>query len=323
MKFRFVFSRALFSVFLITAGALVLSGVPDGGGFPLQAEAQQKVKLTFESGIDPALETMISSGGEILVKPKINDQEVGWFLIDPAVEGMRIAASLAEGLELDSSGTHHLVTTSKAEERRGWRCPVFVAGPCRAEGLILTEMADEAGEEEGGEAVVGVIGTALLRGVVAEVDMESGEVRLYDPESYDDTRTDWREFRLSHSLPVVRCRFEGDAEGEFGLDLRSPLGIIFFKPTVEAMGFLKNKVTRPGTISGENFGKASVRIGIMEWFEAAGLRLEKTWAVFLTEDIAFPGSGELSGLIGREALREGILTLDYSRTRLAVTAKER
>jgi len=322
MKLRFVFSRALFSVVLIAAGALVLSGFHDRGGSLSPPEAYQKVKLTFEPGIDPALETMLSSGGEILVKPKINDREVGWFLLDPAAEGMRIVASLAEELDLAQAGTHRLVTTSTAEERRVWSCPVFVVGPCRVEGLELTEMTSPAGEEDAGEAVVGVIGTDLWRGVVAEVDIGNGEVRLYDPEDYDDTQTDWREFRLTYSLPVIRCRFEGEAEGEFGLDLRSPLGIIFFKPAVEALGFLRNKVTRPGTISGENFGKASVRTGVMEWFEAAGLRLEKTRAVFLTEDIAFAGSGELSGIIGREALREGILILDYSRSRLAVAAKE-
>ncbi|MBM3296723.1 MAG: hypothetical protein FJY83_03900 [Candidatus Aminicenantes bacterium] len=286
-----------------------------------QAETPSAPRFFFESGINPALDSLLSSGGSILVKPRINDQEVGWFLLDPGVEGMRIHASLAEALELAASGTHRLIATSKSEERRTWLCSAFQLGPCRAERLELTEMTSNP-EEETGEPVLGVVGTALLRSVVAEIEPGTGAVRLYDPSIYADRPADWREFRLANSLPVVNCRFEGDREGEFGLDLRSPLGVVFFRPAVEALGFLRNKVTRPGTISGQNFGKASVRTGVLEWFETAGFRREKVRAVFLTEDVLAASTAGLTGLLGRDALGKGVLVLDYQRQRLAVMPGE-
>jgi hypothetical protein len=232
---------------------------------------------------------------------------------------MRITAALAEELGLSESGTHRVVSSSRAEERRAWTCPDFRLGPCRAEALELTEMT-AGGEEGSSDPVVGVVGTSLLRGLVVELEFDGPAVRFYDPALYDNPDIAWLPFRVAHSLPVVSCRYEGGGEGDFGLDLRSPLGVVFFKPEVDARGLLADKVTRPGTISGPNFGKARVRTGVLEWFETAGFRREKAPAVFLIEDVPLAAAGELAGLIGRSALGGG-LTLDYARSRLAVTAR--
>ncbi len=320
MNVRFKMSRLIVPAGALAFALWVVAGGLGRGSDSSRPGAPGDARFIFDPGADSGVDSRLSAGGEILVRPTLNDREVGWFLLDPAAEGMRLAPSLAEELELSSSGTHRLVSTSKAEERRAWLCPVFRLGPCRAEGLEMTEMISAA-EEEADEPIVGVVGTALFKAAVVEIDLGVGAVRLFEPSAYDDARTTWQEFRVLNSLPVVRCRFEGDREGEFGLDMRSPLGIVFFKPAVEGLGLVKNKVTRPGTISGANFGQASVRTRVMAWFEAAGFLREKMMAVFVMDDISLAAAKELTGLIGRDLLKDGLLVLDFGRSRLAVQAK--
>ncbi len=290
---------------------------------PAQEAAQQsaEVKVSFDPGFDPLVPAKRSASGEILVQPMINDQEAGWFRLDPAVQGMRISAAVAQSFGLTQSGTARLISSSnKIEERPVWSVARFQLGPLLAEGLDFTEMSELALPAED-EPVVGVVGTAVFQSAVVELELDPDKVRLFDPAVYEGEQTAWLEFGQQGSLPTLNCRFEGDREAKFGLDLRCPLGIMFFSQAVLSMELLKDRPSRPVKVSGATFSQASAQTGSLQWFEASGLRIEAPQAVFFTESIGLPAEKDLAGLLGREALKGCILILDFARSRLSLQKK--
>ncbi|HEX9902952.1 MAG TPA: hypothetical protein VGB72_08825 [Acidobacteriota bacterium] len=290
---------------------------------PAQEAAQQsaEVKVSFDPGFDPLVPAKRSASGEILVQPMINDQEAGWFRLDPAVQGMRISAAVAQSFGLTKSGTARLISSSnKIEERPVWSGARFQLGPLLAEGLDFTEMSELALPAQD-EPVVGVVGTAVFQSAVVELELDTDKVRLFDPAVYEGEQTAWLEFGQQGSLPTLNCRFEGDREAKFGLDLRCPLGIMFFSQAVLSMELLKDRPSRPVKVSGATFSQASAQTGSLQWFEASGLRIEAPQAVFFTESIGLPAEKDLAGLLGREALKGCILILDFARSRLSLQKK--
>ncbi len=283
--------------------------------------AGAEVKISFDPGFDSLVTSKRSTSGEILVQPFINDREAGWFRLDPAAEGMRISAALAQALGLTGSGTARLITSSgKLEERPVWSGARFQLGPLLAEGLEFAEMG-EPSSSSGEDTVEGVVGTALLQAAIVELDVEGGNVRLFEPSLYDAGQAAWQEFSLQDGLPVLTCRFEGDREAKFGLDLRSPLGILFFSETVASLELLKDRPSRPVKVSGATFSRASAQTGILEWFEAAGLRLDAPQAVFFTEPTGLALEKNLAGLFGCDVLKGCSLAMDYTRKRLSLQRK--
>jgi hypothetical protein len=302
---------------------LLLFSFPLGAEIPAQEAAQPsaEVKISFDPGFDALVPAKRAASGEILVRPLINDQEAGWFRLDPGVQGMRISTGAAQTFGLTRSGTARLITSSnKMEERPVWSGARFQLGPLLAEGLDFAEMGEPAssGEEE---QVAGVVGTSVFQSAVMELDLDRDEVRLFDPAGYEREEAVWLEFSQVGGLPAFLCRFEGDREAKFGLDLRSPLGIIFFSQAVLSMELLKDRPSRPVRVSGATFSQASAQTGSLQWFEMSGLRVEESPAVFFTEPIGLPAEKDLAGLIGREALQGCLLVLDYARSRLSLQKK--
>ncbi len=290
-----------------------------------QEAAQETVqaKVSFEARFDSLVTSKLSAAGDILVQPLINNQEAGWFRIDPGVQGMRITAAQAEMLGLTKSGTIRIITSSnQLEERPVWSGAIFQLGPLLAEGLDFAEMDQPAVAAEE-DSIIGVIGTAVLQSAVAELEVSSGKVRLFDPVSYESESgpAAWQEFSVQRGLPAVLCRFEGDREGKFGLDLRSPLGIMFFSSAVSSMALLQDRPTAPVNVSGTNFSQIAAQTGSLQWFEAAGMRVESPQVVFLVESIGLTVEKDLAGLLGREFLGGFVLVLDFAKSRLALLRK--
>jgi len=304
-----VFSLFFFFLLALNAGAQELSQPSTG------------VTFSFDPGFDPLVPAKRSATGEILVQPSVNGQEAGWFRLDPAVEGMRISAELAQSLGLVKSGTVRLITSSnKMEERPVWSGARFQLGPLLAEGLEFAELG-ETGAPAEEETIAGVVGTAVLQAAIVELDMDGENVRFYDPAAYQNGTVAWQPFSLENGLPALDCRWEGDREAKFGLDLRSPLGLLFFSETVASLELLKDRPGRPVKVSGATFSRASAQTASLEWFEAAGLRLETPQAVFLTEPTGLAVEKNLAGVMGREALKGCLLVMDYAQKRLTVLKK--
>jgi hypothetical protein len=308
---------------LVCLSLLLFSALALNANIPVQEAAQQsaEVKISFDPGFDPLVTAKRSGSGEILVQPLINDQKAGWFRLDPAVQGMRISAAMAQSIGLTRSGTARLITSSnKTEERSVWSGARFQLGPLLAEGLDFAEMSEPALSAED-ETIDGVVGTAVFQSAVVELELDKDEVRLFDPAAYEGEEPAWLDFSQQGGLPTFNCRFEGDREAKFGLDLRCPLGIIFFSQAVLSMELLKDRPSRAVKVSGATFSQASAQTGSLEWFEVSGLRLEAPQAVFFAESIGLPAEKELAGLIGRESLAGCILVFDFAKSRLSLQKK--
>jgi hypothetical protein len=317
--------KTLFSnrpgIALMMAALLFFLAYSWGMGGQEAARESVQPKISFDPSVEPSLASKLSAAGDILVQPLINNQEAGWFRIDAGVQGMRITAAQAEALGLTKSGTIRIITSSNAlEERPVWSCAMFQIGPLLAEGLELAEMAQPAAAAEE-ENITGVVGTAILQSAVVELEVNSGKVQLFDPSSYESDAAAWQEFGVQHGLPVVPCRFEGDREGKFGLDLRSPLGIMFFSSAVSSMALLQDRPAAPVTVSGSGFSQIPAQTGPLQWFEAAGIRVELPQAVFLVKSIGLAAEKDLAGLLGREFLGGFVVVLDFAQSRLALLRK--
>jgi hypothetical protein len=96
---------------------------------------------------------------------------------------------------------------------------------------------------------------------------------------------------------------------------------MFFSSAVSSMALLQDRPTAPVTVSGTTFSQVPAQTGSLQWFEAAGMRVESPQALFLVKSIGLAAEKDLAGLLGREFLGGFVLVLDFGKSRLALLRK--
>jgi hypothetical protein len=275
--------------------------------------------------------TVLEVEPPLLVKPRINGGEAGWFYLDTGATGMVISPSAADRLGLPRlpAVTVHGARSFEAPCRG---CDLFELGPVKLRELTLVEI--DVGFIGGGrpanppttEPVCGIVGAEFFEQAVVELDLAGPGVRVLDRESPEAAGLEWRELVLTERGPAVKCRFLGAAgeeggaapvhEGLFVLDSGGQFSVGFHAPAVERFGLLEGRETRPLLSRGVG-GMNSGQRGRIEWIEVAGRRIENAPAIFFgdREGVEYPE--DQCGMIGRGVLRRFIVVLDYERGRVA------
>ncbi len=265
----------------------------------------------------------------LLVRARINDAEPAWFYVDTGATGMVVTpeqAAAAKMPELPAVSVHG----AAAFEAKCRACRSFELGPLLLHDLTFVEIDVGFIGDDPSMPVAGIIGADVFRRAIVEIDLGTPAVRIRDPRTYSiDTRR-WQPLVMTERGPAVRCRFEAgggvegpqkEAEGLFVLDTGGNFGIGFHQPTVEKLGLLNSRQTRPQAsrgVGGVNYG----RRGRLAWFDLAGNRITDAPAVFFGPRDGVEYDADMYGMIGSRVLSRFVVVFDYAGSRVAFLPRQ-
>lgn len=272
---------------------------------------------TAFAGEPAAIEFRRAPTGHLLVKPRIDGKDVGWFIFDTGAGGSTaIDESVIETLGLQRVGETKVMSILGPSLSPVHRAASIELGSVTIEKPVIITFDMSPFAQHFDVPVVGVIGYDLLSRCVAEIDLEGKRLTLHDPATFDRSDLPWQTLQLIDRHPVIAATFEG-REGLFKMDVGAapgPFGnVTFHAPAVARMQLLEGRETQSADV-----GFGTVNMGKVEWFELNGHRFENPDVVF-----ANPGPGPFAdqyttGNIGVKFLAAFRIVFDYSRDRMAL-----
>jgi hypothetical protein len=258
-----------------------------------------------------------SRSGHLLVSPKINGVDVGWFMFDTGEPMTTISPSLADELGLAEAGHSFVGGAGSEVTRTGVRqAGSLELGPIVLENVRLVEF------ETMGQETVGVIGWDILIHTVVEIDMQQAAITVHPREDYELRAGEWRDLTLHMMHPHVEASFVGGHEGLFRIDTGAGrLAVMSHEPTVRRFDLLADRETSPFNAMGAG-GQLNLRSGAMEWFEIAGHRTEPLPVLFCTDEIGALADGNTLGNIGGGVLTPFVLAFDYQGKRVGFIPRD-
>ena len=276
----------------------------------------------FDDGITSRVETQRAKTGHILIKPRIDGRDAGWFVLDSGTSHMVIDPAAAESLGLRVMGqlSGWGRVNDQRSELRVYQAEQFELGPLCISKLHFIELPMRPIAQALGDNVTGICGYDLFQRAVVEVFADTAEVRVFDPAIYEDRTLPWQDIYYTARLPHVRCRFGRDHEALFLIDMGSDVSAKFYGPAVEAFGLLDKKGKAPGgKKAGSPRKPGTVRRGTLDLLRVGGVRLRNLQGVYYEENEKNAPYDPLqpAGDIGLGVLMKFKVVFDYPNKRVA------
>ena len=284
-------------------------------------DGKGSARTTIDPDRPSEVELRWDGQGSLLVRPTINEIDVGWFVLDTGATGMLISGEAARKVGLLPLGTTRLQDGSTTTVFLG---ESFELGPLTLNGTKYAGVEIPHSRTVFGTKAAGICGFDLLAETVFELDAGGNAIRIYDPRTYElPEGAVWQELALHVSLPHTWCEFEGGHGGLFVLDAGYGDSVAFFDNAVEEFDLLEDRKTRGRWIL--NFGASTeVREGPLEWFQLGQKRIDHIErAHFATQPVRiYLGPDDVLGLVGLKLLSRFRVVFDYSSDRVAFIPAE-
>ncbi len=289
------------------AGELRPVAIGDGKG---------SARTTVDPGLSDQVQLHWDGRGPLMVRPLINEADVGWFVLDTAASGMLISGKAAREAGLLAIGTTRLQNGTDTTVFLG---ESFQLGPLTLNGTKYAGVEIPHSSAVFGSKAVGICGFDVLAETVFELDASAKVIRIYDPATYVlPEGATWQPLELHISLPHAWCAFEGNHRGLFVLDSGYGDSVAFFDNAVEQFDLLADRNTRGRWIL--NFGGSTkIREGPLDWFQLGETRIDDIErAHFATQPVrVYLGPDDVMGLVGMKLMSRFRVVFDYSNNRIA------
>lgn len=273
---------------------------------------------SFTAGAAPELELRVAASGHLLVHPRVDGQDVGWFIFDSGAGAMCLDAGLTERLGAERFGRVTAIGVAGRAETDFTRTRSFTLGPMTLDEpiFVLLDLAFLAPYFE--VPIAGIVGHELFARAVVEYETAPDpRISLHAREDYrliEGAR--WEPMIVSERIPIVRARFEGGHEDWFRLDTGANGTVAFHAPAVERYGLLDARATTPAQAGGVG-GSGEVRVGRLAWLELGGARFEEFDAQFYVGEVGAFADADTCGNLGLDLLRNFRLVFDARGERIA------
>jgi hypothetical protein len=270
--------------------------------------------VEFDAAAPPELEVKRTKSGHLLVRPRVNGQEVAWWLFDTGAGQNCIDTKVVEKLGLERFGKVPVNGIGGMVHSSFVRPKTLSVGPMTLRDPLMTEIDMSPIGAALGEDIGGIVGFNTIQRCVARVDMALAKVSLHDPSQPEPKGIVWTPIFLYGRHPIVEASFEG-RRGLFKLDTGADNAVSFHVPAVEELDLLDARETTEGKSGGVG-GMRTVRVGKVAWFELGGKRFENVTAEFATEKVGAFHDAYSLGNIGAALMRGFELVFDYQRERI-------
>lgn len=270
----------------------------------------------FDAGASPEIAVKRAPTGHVLVRPRVDGADLGWFVLDTGAGQSAIAPAAAGKSRLERVGIVPLSSVYETALAAVYRGRSLTLGPVRIAGPFFVEMDLDFLTGPLGVAVSGIIGYDLISRCVVEIELARDSVKLFDPERYEGRTVPWRDLILHQKHPAVEARFEGERNGIFRLDLGAggaAGNVLFHAPAVRELGLVGDRPVTRGEVGGQEYAA-----GRIAWFELAGHRFENPEVLFFLGESGPVADAYATGNIGARFLEPFRIILDYRRDRIAL-----
>ncbi|TAH37373.1 MAG: hypothetical protein EYC70_10405 [Planctomycetota bacterium] len=275
----------------------------------------------FDPAVPAELEVKRVPSGHLLVHPRVDGRDLGWFILDSGAGSMVLDHADAEELGTESFGRVQAVGVGGAVQASFHRAGQFQLGPLTMDGPVFVDLDLSFLEPIFGMEIGGIVGFDVLARAVVEVDLNQPRVALHDPRTYELPRGSWQDLLLDQKLPVVRGRFEGDHDGLFRLDTGANDTLTFMTPAVERLRLLEGRETTRSMHGGVG-GMQTLFRGKLQWLEIGGQRLEGLDAGFSESAGGAMHDAYTDANVGHGVLGQFELVFDYFHQRIAFLPRE-
>lgn len=288
------------------------------GGDTLGTPGPPRSDAAFAPDLPARLEVRKARTGHLLVRPKVNGKDVGWFILDTGAGANVLASSAAKDLGLEQFGQLPAIGVGGAVKSHWCRLQSFTLGRLTIQEPVAVAMDLSFLDAPLGSPIAGIVGYGTFHRSVLEVDLETPAVALYDPGQYDASRVGGRWQRLYQTARVacVEAEFEGH-RGIFKLDTGAAgTSVAIHAPAVEQLKLLQGREVRDAVTGGVG-GNLKAKEGVLKYFKLGGVRVENVPAVFATAREGAFNSATTSGNIGGDLVKAFTVVFDYPHQRIA------
>lgn len=276
---------------------------------------------SFDASAPAELEVVRAPTGHVLVHPRVNGKDVGWFIFDTGAGNSVLSTPVIEELGLETFGRVAAKGVGGTTESGFCRPATLTLGPVTIREPLMVGIDLSFLEVHMGRPIAGLIGYNLLARTVARIDMVTPAISLHDPAAFDDAALAWRPLVLDQRIPHVEASFEGH-RGLFRLDTGAAQKTLsMHEPAVREFALLENRETVDGQAGGVG-GSVAVKRGRLAWFELGGHRTENVLVEFATEAKGVFADPHSLGNIGGVLLAPFVLVTDYGNERIAFVPRE-
>lgn len=277
---------------------------------------QVRSDMMYDSTLGRTIETKRATTGHVLVHPRINGKDVGWFILDSGAESMVIDPKTADELQLPKVGMEAVVGVGGAVQEPFRTADKFDLGPASMQNVTFIEIDLAQLSEFFKVRISGIVGYDFFRRFIVNLDLKKPQVTVEDPTTYRLPSGTWSKLLFSTGNPAVLAKFEGDHQGWFRLDTGANGAVTFHTPTVESYHLLENRQTAAASEAGVG-GTVEARIGHIDWFELGGRRFQKVEATFSQAKTGAFSDRYLSGNIGQDLMEPFVMVFDFGGSRVA------
>jgi hypothetical protein len=265
-----------------------------------------------------ALEVTRATSGHLLVKPLVNDHDVGWFIFDTGAGITCIDKAVADKIALPAAGniTAQGMGGDQASKLRS--ADSVSLGPVALRDTALLELDLKGFQIFMGKPIAGVIGYEVFGAAVFEVDLAAGAIIVHDPSTFKlENEAQWSKMHMIRRRPYIEGTMEGNEAGLFVLDIGSNSGLIVHSPAVEKFKLLDGRETTK-TMTGGVGGLKSMHRGRLKQITVAGNAIEDVDTTFSSTKTGGMASDDAQATVGVAVLKQFRLIIDYPNSRIAL-----
>jgi predicted aspartyl protease len=278
---------------------------------------------SFNDGVDAEVPVVrgaaLADGrpGHPFVRPLIDGREVGPFHFDTGAQAMMIDVRIADELGMPVLGEAEAVSSDgvvrKVTVRQG---KSFELGRMRIENPLY--LADDLSKMSAppGESRAGFCGYPLFVRAVFEVVDGGASIAIFDPATHRLPFGSWIDLSVRNFIPAVAAVANDRHRGSFLIDTGSDGAVTLNAAFAVKLGTIGQ--TREETFTGSG-GSFRAAVATLPSFAFGGLRFTRPVAMIRIRGEGTEAEG-VDGVIGRKLLEGTMLTFDYSRQRVSVTA---
>ena len=270
----------------------------------------------FDAAVAPALEVKRVASGHLLVHPKVDGEDLGWFIFDSGAGINCISTEVTEALAEGPFGEIGARGVGGDVPAHFWRADQLVLGPLTIDDPIFMGLDLAFLERPFGVPVAGILGFEFLARCVAELDMQAGAIALFDPATYAlPAGGRWEDVLLYGRHPCVRASFE-EREGVFKIDTGAADDTVTLHyQVVHDLDLTAGRDTQASQSGGVG-GNVGTRVGQLATFTLGGHEFRALPASFALEDKGAFADDYVWGNIGGKLLEPFRLVFDYPGGRL-------